>query len=109
VSKLYGKRILCAFYDGTIMELDATTGVCLNIYNKKDNPLIYGYQLYPLKKLKTENNIIYMHRILGIGKIRKLINVSGLFIHGCSFENLEKGSQWTEEGLKILKMYRGKI
>jgi hypothetical protein len=43
------------------------------------------------------------------GKERKLINIPGLFIQGCSFQNLEKGSQWTAKGLAILKQYHARV
>lgn len=39
----------------------------------------------------------------------ELINIPGLFIQGCSFENLEKGSQWTKEGLEILGQYNARL
>ena len=55
--------------------------------------------------LITERNKIYVPDTSDQGKSRELINIPGLFIQGCSFQNLEKGSEWTEEGVAILKQY----
>jgi hypothetical protein len=60
---------------------------------------------FPNIKVKTEGNKIYVPDALGKGKERVLINIPGLFIQGCSFQNLEKGSQWSKEGLEILRQY----
>ena len=104
-----GKKILSASDDNTIKEWDAGTGQCLKTYNKKDNPNIPGYPPNDTNmKLRTLDNKIYVPDAAGQGA-RELINVPGLFIQGCSFRNLEKGSQWTPEGLKILKQYGARL
>ena len=43
------------------------------------------------------------------GKKCELINIPGLFIQGCSFQNLEKDSEWSKEGLAILKQYNARV
>ncbi|MCU0289339.1 MAG: WD40 repeat domain-containing protein, partial [Acidobacteria bacterium] len=104
-----GKKILSASAaDDIYIEWDAKTGQCLNIYEKDDPQIIKKFHNNDsTTKLKTHyNKIIIIDRF---GKTKKeLLNISGLFIHGCSFKNLEKGSQWSEEGLKILRQYGGK-
>ncbi len=96
-----GGKIFSASRDNTIKEWDAAIGQCLKTHQKKDNPKILGF---PNIGLRYSDNTIYVPTDSGKGE-RKLINVPGLFIQECSFQNLEKGSQWTEKGLKILKMY----
>ncbi|MCX6583265.1 MAG: SMEK domain-containing protein [Candidatus Aminicenantes bacterium] len=99
-----GKKILSTSDDYILKEWDAATGQCLNTYDG-DDPNIPRFT--PDEKnieLRTEGNKIYIPDASG-QKERELINVPGLFIQGCSFQNLEKGSQWSEEGLAILKQY----
>jgi WD40 repeat protein len=108
VYRLDGKRILSASADNTIKEWDADTGNCLEIHKKED--IIPGYQTKDKNiKVKTEWNKIYVPDVSGQGKEREFINVPGLFIQGCSFQNLEKGSQWSEEGLAILRQYHALV
>jgi hypothetical protein len=121
-----GKKILSASWDSTIKEWDTATGKCLKTYKEIDIPVIPGYQpdsknmklitiwdkIFVPKASEKSKKKIFLN-ILGL-KIKKdkkleLINLPGLFIQGCSFQNLEKGSQWTEEGLKILKQYHASV
>jgi WD40 repeat protein len=101
---LDGKEILSVSDDQTIKEWDAGTGECLKTHKIKCF-VILGF---PTKdkniKLKTDGNKIFVPDASGQGE-RELINIPGLFIQGCSFQNLEKGSQWSEEGLEILRQY----
>ena len=105
-----GKKILSDSWDGTIKEWDAATGKCLKTHHKKDNPQIPGY---PPKEKSIELDIgvtkIFVPSSSAKEKARELINIPGLFIHGCSFENLEKGSEWTKKGLAILKQYHARV
>ena len=101
-----GKKILSTSWDQTIKEWDAATGKCLKTHKKEDKPVIPGYPPnHKNIKLKTEENKIYVQDTSDRGKGRVLINIPGLFIQGCSFKNLEKGSQWSKEGLEILRQY----
>jgi WD40 repeat protein len=109
VYSLDGKKILSSD-DQTIKEWDAATGKCLKTHQEKDNPQIPGYP--PKEKiveLKTAWNIIYVPDASAKGKEWKLFNIPGLFIQGCSFQNLEKGSEWSEEGIKILRQYHASV
>jgi hypothetical protein len=106
VYSLDRKKILSTTKDQTIKEWDATTGKCLKTHHKKGHPQISIYSPDEKSiKLNTDGNIIYVQDASGKGKKRELINIPGLFIQGCSFQNLEKGSEWSEEGLAILKQY----
>jgi len=101
-----GKKIISACRDDTINEWDAVTGACLNTYNKNDNPKIPGYPPNDANiRLRIDGNKVYAPDASGNGKTREFINIPGLFIQGCSFQNLEKGSQWSTKGLAILKQY----
>jgi WD40 repeat protein len=102
-----GKKILSASADQTIKEWDAGTGECLNTYIKKYYyPDLSEYPTYKaIKELRTDGNKIIVPAAPGEEKALELLNIPGLFIQGCSFRNLEKGSQWTREGLEILKQY----
>ena len=100
-----GEKIISDSEDNTIKEWDAATGQCLKTHKKSDKLVIPGYLPNDTNiKLKIVGDKIIVPDATGQGE-RELTNVSGLFIQGCSFQNLEKGSQWTEEGLKILKQY----
>ncbi len=104
-----GKKILSDSYDHTIKEWDAGTGQCLKTHKKTDHPDLSEYPTAAANtKLRTDGNIIYASAVPGKGEKKKkmeLINIPGLWIQGCSFKNLEKGSQWTEKGLEILRKY----
>ena len=103
-----GKKIVSTSGQDIIRVWDTATGVCLETYDEGEPFSIPGYPPNPAKhKLKINGYIIYAPDTAGQGEERWLINVPGLFIHGCPFENLEKGSQWTEEGLNTLKTYSG--
>jgi hypothetical protein len=101
-------KILSTSFDNTVKEWDAATGECLNTYKRNDPNIPFSIHRYVgkdvKKRLKIDGNTIRVTDSSG-KIIRELINVPGLFIHGCSFQNLEKESQWSQDGLKILKMY----
>lgn len=104
------KKILSASYDNTIKEWDAATGKCLKTHQIKNHPKIPGYPPNDKNiKLKTEGNKIFVPDATGKGKQWELIDIPGLFIQGCSFQNLEKGSQWSEKGLEILRQYHARL
>jgi len=115
VYSLDGKKILSSSEDGTIKEWDAAIGQCLKTieYKHPHNPDLSELNASVIavanNRLRTDGNIIYVPSEYGKGKEMKLINIPGLWIQGCSFKNLEKGSQWTDEGLKILKQYHARI
>ncbi|MGE5343174.1 MAG: SMEK domain-containing protein [Candidatus Omnitrophota bacterium] len=98
------KRILSDSWDKTIKEWDAETGQCLHTYDKEYTPNLPGYEELNNKLYLSENTIHVLPRSKNDPEL-EIINVPGLFIQGCSFQNLEKGSQWTEEGLNIMKQY----
>jgi len=105
-----GQKILSASSDGTFNVWNVTSGTCLHTFQQKDNPSFPDFS--PPKenqKLKTDINKIRVPNLSGNETERTLINVPGLFIQGCSFKNLEKGSKWSPEGLEILRQYGGKI
>lgn len=125
-----GKKILSASWDKTIKEWDAATGKCLKTHQKKDHSHIPGYPTnHKNIKLGTIENKIYVPIYVPdtSGKSKKktflnrlkvriqkakglvLINIPGLFIQGCSFQNLEKGSEWTAKGLEILRQYHASV
>ncbi|UCH94672.1 MAG: hypothetical protein JSV88_31035, partial [Candidatus Aminicenantes bacterium] len=109
-----GKKILSTSICHTIKEWDAATGKCLKIHQKErdDNPQIPGYPPNDTNiKLRYNNidNIVYVPDESRKGKERELINIPGLFIQGCSFQNLEKRSQLSKEGLEILRQYHAKV
>jgi WD40 repeat protein len=84
-----GETILSVSYDRTIKEWETTTGKCLKTHQKKDHPQIPGYPPYDKSiELITEGNKIYVAAASAKGKSRELINIPGLFIQGCSFQNL---------------------
>jgi len=99
-----GKKILSASDDGTIKEWDAGTGQCLKTHNIYYHPDLSEYPS-AAAELDTYGNKIIVPAAPGEENERELFNIPGLFIQGCSFRDLEKGSQWTREGLEILKMY----
>ncbi|HLP62103.1 MAG TPA: NACHT domain-containing protein [Candidatus Deferrimicrobium sp.] len=103
-----GKKILSASWNKIIKEWDAGTGQCLKTLHEDDNPNLSGYSSI-IAKLKTNDNKIIVPVAPGEVNERELLNIPGLFIQGCSFQNLEKGSQWSEKGLEILRMYGGKV
>jgi len=103
-----GKKILSASWDKTIKEWDAGTGQCLKTHKNTDHPDLSEYPT-AAAKFETYRNKIIVPAAPGEEKERKLLNIPGLFIQGCSFRDLEKGGEWTREGLEILKMYGAQI
>ncbi|MDQ1350845.1 MAG: hypothetical protein QG657_1147, partial [Acidobacteriota bacterium] len=105
-----GKKILSASNDGTIKEWDASTGQCLKTHKYSDHPDLSEFPNADENiKLRTSWNTIYATAGPGEDKERELLDIPGLFIQGCSFRNLEKGSEWSKKGLEILKMYGAQI
>jgi len=103
-----GIKILSASWDETIKEWDVETGQCLKTHKKDDHPDLSEYRTGKMNStLETDDNKIIVPAGRGKKK-REIIDVPGLWIQGCSFQNLEKGSKWTEEGRRILEMYGGK-
>jgi WD40 repeat protein len=122
----YWKEFLSTSYDYTVNEWDAATGECLKPHKEENNTLVHEYLPNKMNiELKTKGNKIFVPgafgrikkktflNIFGLrfnkGKKREFINIPGLFIQGCSFQNLEKGSQWSPEGLALLKQYNAKV
>jgi WD40 repeat protein len=104
-----GEKIISDSFDETIKEWDAKTGKCLKTHKKEDNPVIPGFPPNDNNiKLKTDGNKIFVPNASGKGE-REILNVPGLFIQGCSFKKLEKGSEWTKEGLEILRQYNARL
>ncbi|MGE5341688.1 MAG: hypothetical protein ACM3SY_09425 [Candidatus Omnitrophota bacterium] len=129
-----GKRILSASHDRTIKEWDAETGQCIKtitghedyvwsaVYRVDEKRILSTSCDYTIKEWDAETgkcirtNIIeyalnfpvYEPNDMSISEL-KIINVPGLLIQGCSFENLEQESDWTEKGLKIMKQYCHRI
>jgi WD40 repeat protein len=109
VYSLDGKKIFSTSDDNTIKEWDATTLKYLKTYSKEYGSLISGYTSNVTnKKLEIKANKIYVPDDSSRGE-KKLINIPGLFIQGCSFQKLEKGSQWTDKGLDILRKYHANL
>ncbi|MCU0286650.1 MAG: hypothetical protein MUF15_09645 [Acidobacteria bacterium] len=104
------KKIFSASCDQTIKEWDVYTGQCLKTYKPKNFRIINEY-IYKDLVIKSRDSLYlnygdYLH--LDYRDYEKCFNIPGLFIQGCSFKNLEKGSQWSEEGLAILRQYHAK-
>jgi len=101
------KKILSDLVDRTLKDWDVITRKRLMTYDE-GAPSIPKLRNYNSIELGSDNTKIIVRG--ESNKIKKeLPNVPGLLIQGCSFKNLEKGSQWTEEGLKILKQYNAQI
>ncbi|UCH94525.1 MAG: HNH endonuclease [Candidatus Aminicenantes bacterium] len=99
-----GKKILSSSYDLTIKEWDAATGECLQTWKEGEKPVPCEYRSGDNEdiELETDDNKIKF-------KGKELVNIPGLFIQGCSFKDLEKGSEISPENLKILKQYGGRF
>ena len=111
VYSLDGKKILSASDHGIIKEWDVVSGVCVStIVGTKRwlNSAVYSPDSERILSASNDGTIKEWNIATGQCE-RELINVPGLFIQGCSFQNLEKGSLWTEEGLKILKQYNARL
>lgn len=103
-----GKKILLVDHKA-IKELDAATYKCLKIHKKEDNSIMPGFPpTYNNIKLKTKGNKIFVPGISGKGEW-EILNVPGFYVQGCSFQNLEKGSEWSEKGLEILRQYNARL
>jgi WD40 repeat protein len=105
------KKILSISDDQTMKEWDLANGICIKTYLKKNYPVIPGYTANKDYSSRLMGNLIEFYVRLPRGNYRKMrfINIPGLFIQGCSFQNLEKGSQWTKEGLEILRQYNARL
>jgi WD40 repeat protein len=99
-----GKKILSDSLDQTIKEWDAATGECLQTWKKGEKPVPAEYAPRENEDIKLETN---GNKIKFKGK--ELVNIPGLFIHGCSFKDLEPGSRISRENLEILKQYGGRF
>ncbi len=117
-----GKKILSKSDDRTIKEWDGATGIYIRTHKennrKKDCLLSPEYTTKKDENIKLHTNLIEIDvRIpnakhgdyYGSYKKMTLINIPGLFIQGCSFQNLEKGSRWTKKGLEILRQYHARV
>jgi WD40 repeat protein len=96
-----GKKILSASSDYTIKEWDVASGQCLKTYKGTYVDLIMseGNLGSAGKKILPEGNKIEM--IDG----KTIINIPGLFIHGCSFKNLHPDSDLSKESKNRLRQY----
>ena len=114
-----GSRIQSVSHDNTFREWNAKTGECIikitddNTSNDDENykSFIKSYEQGDEdsnEKISSNKNFIYLLDSSGKKK-KEFINVPGLFIQGCSFLDLEPGSVWTEEGLRIMRMYGAQI
>jgi WD40 repeat protein len=105
------KKILSISDDQTMKEWDRATGICIKTYKKENYPVIPGYTTNKDDSIKLLSNLIEIDVRLPDGNYKRmtLINIPGLFIQGCSFKNLEKGSQWTKKGPEILRQYNARI
>jgi len=103
-----GKKIISSSDDKTIKEWDVETGRCIYTSSNDDINIPEFHNYAPVKKLEKDNNKIIVRDETG-NIIKELENIPGLFIQGCSFKNLEKGSKWSEEGKKIMEMYHAEI
>ena len=101
------KKIFSASCDQTIKEWDVFTGQCIKTYKPKDFLITNEYIYNDLVKSKDDLYIDYSEYV-DYNEYKKTLNIPGLFIQGCSFKNLEKGSQWRKKGLAILKQYQAK-
>jgi WD40 repeat protein len=97
-----GKKILSALADHTIKEWDAETGECLQTWKIDEKPVLNEYDF-------GENEDFMVRTGVNIIKGKDLVNIPGLFIQGCSFKDLEKGSRISRKNLKILKQYGGRF
>jgi len=98
---------MSASSDGTIKEWDASTGERIKTHQKANNFAMSEYHPKNMidTKLQTDANKIYLPASSRDKENRTLINIPGLWIQGCSFKNLEKNSQWSEEALELMKQY----
>ncbi|MCP5048311.1 MAG: hypothetical protein GY940_14160, partial [bacterium] len=99
-----GKKILSASNDQTIKEWDAETGECLHTCNRDEKPELNDYEPGENEdiKLRTYRNIFEF-------KGKELVNIPGLFFHGCGFKDPEKGSGLSPENLATIKQYGGRV
>ncbi len=106
-----GDKIVSRSQDGTVKEWDTATGKCLKTFRIEDDPDLFEYHSKNMlnrelqTRLQTSDNKIYLPTSTRNKENRILINIPGLWIQGCSFKNLEKNSQWSEEALKKMKQY----
>jgi hypothetical protein len=104
-----GKRILSASWLGTTREWDAQSGQCLatdETYNDDTTSLPEDEnKSHDSKILEIDvNKTIIKNKSTGT-VIKTLVNISGLWIQGCSFARLHPDCRLSEEELQLLKMY----
>ncbi len=110
IYSLDSKRILSISYDKTISEWNTETGHWLH-NNQKNNLALLGdnntNEIESIDLVCDRNKIRVRD---AIGKIKMtLTHVSGLWIQGCSFKDLESKKEWSEESLALLKQNGGKM
>jgi hypothetical protein len=105
-----GKKILSASGDNTIKEWDVESGQCVKTTKGasadlviEENPGCVGYRL---KRIGDKIQII-SHETGEL--LQTIINIPGLIIYGCSFENLHLDSDLSDESKYLLRMYGAKI
>ncbi len=100
-----GKKILSASIDNSIKEWGVATGECTGTWEEYEETAEEKRTEYA-KYAGDQNNIAFWtggNQI--IFKDQEIVNIPGLWIQGCSFQNLEKGSTLSQWDLKMLKQY----
>ncbi|MCP5108874.1 MAG: WD40 repeat domain-containing protein [bacterium] len=106
-----GQKILSASHDETVKEWDVETGKCLGTWKKKetpqhDSPDIIGRKLtFENKQAERDGNKIKITDRKTGENLQTFINIPGLLIQGCSFQNLHRKSNLTDENTELMKMY----
>ncbi len=105
-----GKRIISVNWGGFIKEWEVSSGQCvkttqlnaveffkLNLCGCGDNRFERKEDEIIVKNTKTKENFL------------TLPDIPGLFVQGCSLRELHAKSQWSDTGLKAMRMYGANI
>jgi len=105
-----GNKVMILSIDDSINELDIKTGKCIKVlgmhlsgvcsvvYNLDGTKVLVSFWNGTIKELDMSGNTVM-----------KIENIPGLFIQSCTFKNLNPKSKWSEEGLKVMKLYQAEI